>query len=194
MTVFSKVERSPAPPRVVVLPPSAFASDWPGNKGVEMAIGLRLLSQGDVDTARREAEREALGFYEQLAEGARTKPEPDSLIDTFNEALLANAVARATCDPNDVSRPYFPLAEDMVRRALTPEGMRRLWDELVLLHKGSGAAMPVATDDEVQLLGRALSSGAAAAALDDEGRKLCAYLLAKIDEAIPDTGYVAAIQ
>lgn len=173
MSTFSKLERDKSPPRMVVLQPSAFADDWPLKRGTEVAVGLRFVSQDDLDRGRREAEREAVGFYAEVR-GFAVPPDKDTAVAVWNDALMMNAIARGTCNPNDVTRPYFEAADDTVRRALTPEGARRLWDELVILHKGSGPSRPVATDDQIVQLAEILTSGIQ---LDDEGRKLCAYLL-----------------
>lgn len=189
MSTFSKLERDKTPPRVVILQPTAFADDWPLKRGTEVCVGLRFVSQDDLDRGRREAEREALGFYAELR-GAPLPPDKDTAIEVWRDAMMMNAVARGTCDPNDVTRPYFEAADDTVRRALTPEGARRLWDELVILHKGSGPSRPVATDDDVARLVQLLSSGVE---LDDEGRKLCAYLLERFgeEEEVGAATYVA---
>jgi len=174
----SEVERTPAPARIVVLQPSAFADTWPKKPTVEVAIGLRLLSQAEIDVARRNAEREAVGFYEEL-HGRPRPADPETVGDVYNDAFCMNAVARATCDPNDMALPYWPYADDQVRQALTPEGARQIWDEIVILHKGSSGGRQVATDEEVRHLGSLLASGGVR--LDVEGRKLVAYLLEKLE-------------
>lgn len=178
MTVLSKIERSVVPPRIVTLTPSAFSDDWSGKPAVNVAIGLRFVSQGDLGLARREAEREAVGFYEELRGAPRT-PDLDTMVDIRNDALLIGAVARAACDPTDVTKPYFKGAEGTVRIALTPAGLRRLWDELVILLAGSTVARPSATDDDVVELARRLRTKPK---LDDEARKLIAYLLEIVQE------------
>jgi len=175
----SKVERDYKPLRVVTLPPSAFADGWPGKPAVDVAIGLRLIAQVDADRGQREAEREATGFYAQLRETPLPQ-DPATAVQVFNESVVMHAVALGTCDPNNVTAPYFLAAQDTVKVALTPEGARRLYDELTILHQGSSPARHAATDAEAKLLGRILRAGPI---LDDEDRKLIAYLLEKRAEA-----------
>lgn len=196
MTAYSKVERNLSPARVVVLAPSAFADEWPQKPATEVAIGLRLISQRDIDLARRNAEREAVGFRGEI-EGHEIRHDPETVVDVFNDSFMALAVARGTCDPNDISRPYWPYAEEQVSQALTPEGVRRLWDELVILHKGSGIARRAASDDDVSRLCGILAEQEPIV-LDDESRKLIAYLLEKFgdegdldDEEEPEVVYTA---
>lgn len=175
--ILSRAPRERKPPRTIVLPPSAFATDWSKRPSTDAAIGLRLLSQRDLDVARREAEREAQGFYDEFRQ-RRLDVTGETVDDVFNDAFLVQVAARATCDPNDASKPYFPFAEDVVAQALTSEALRRIWDELVILHKGSIAARPSADDALVRALGATLRRRPDA--LDEEGRRLCAYLAEKL--------------
>lgn len=176
---FSKVQRDTKPPRHVVLPPSSFGDEWPNKPATEACIGLRFISQADFDAARREAEREARGFYAEFRQ--RDKDCDNAVLeDVYNDSFLAHIAARGTCNPNDVTQPYFPFAEDTVRQALTPEAMRRVWDEIVILHKGSAPSRPEASDEDVAQLAWALRR----AELDSEGRRLCAYLLEKIGPVV----------
>lgn len=185
MTAISKLPRDPKPERIVVLPPSAFADDWESRPRVEVAVGLRRLSQQDLGIARREAEREAVGFYEELRDSPR-KVNFEVLDELRNDALCIGAVGRAATDPNDTAIPYFLGQEDTAKAALTPEGARRLWDELVLLHVGGNVARPRASDEDCQRLGRALAQGLVK--LDDEARMLAAYLIESlaVPEAVED--------
>lgn len=171
----SKVERDFRPIRVVAVPPSAFADSWRGKPAVDVAIGLRLISQADADRGQREAEREATGFYASLRETPLPQ-DPATATQVFNEAVVMHAVALGTCNPNNVTDPFFLAAQDTVKVALTPEGARRIYDELTILHQGSSPARHAATDAEARLLGRILLSRSR---LDDEDRKLIAYLLEK---------------
>jgi len=168
-------------PRVVVLSPGAFADDWPGKPRVDVAIGLRLISEGDKETARTEATRQAMRFYE----GRELECLDDVARDeAYNDGLMRYAVARATCNPNDLAQPYFEQAEDMVRIALTPEGVGRLWDELVILHKGSGVSLAPLEDERIGDLVAALKSGALrllTPGSQAEVRKLLAYALDKLE-------------
>jgi hypothetical protein len=183
VTALSKVKRSNKPPRLVLLKPDAFEVNWPHRPNVDVAIGLRLLSVREEAECRLEAEREAAGVYEEHPNGA--PPMMEVLVEQYNEILLCESMARATCNPNDVTKPYFDNAVITVRVALTSVGLRKLWDEYILLAVGTGVVTAPATDEDLQLLGRALRSGAARR-LDVESRKLCAYLLENLAGAIPD--------
>lgn len=186
MTAMSKIARARAPEGMVVLPPAAFADGWPGRPSVEVCVGLRRLSQADLDTARREAERVAVGFYDELR-GQPRSIEYQTIDEVRNDELLIVAVGRAMTDPNDVSRPYFAKAdpadpsrligasEDTVRYALTPEGLRLVWDEIVLMTVAGNVARRRADDAEVRVLARVLARGDRP--LSDEARMLCAFLL-----------------
>lgn len=193
MTAASQVPRQVLPERIVVLSPNAFASDYHARPSVNVAIGIRRLSQGDLDVARREAEREAVGFYEEVR--GRSRPVNFEVVDEVrNDALMVIAVGRAATDPNNVEKTYFLGQEDEARSALTPEGIRRIWDELVLLHAGGNVARPRASDKDMARLGRALAKGRLK--LDDEARMLGAHLLEllevpdEIDEVEEDAVYV----
>ena len=176
---FAEVQPT-APLRVVVVPLNAWADGYTGKPLTEVAVGLRFLSQQDQDIARREAEREAVGFYAQLRD-MPVPTDPLVAIDIQNDKLMAMAVARGTCDPNDVTLGYFKSADETVPMALTPEGIRRIYDELVILHKGWGGGRPKASDEDVSRLGTILQGDCD---LDDEDRKLCAYLLEKFGEPL----------
>jgi hypothetical protein len=183
MTALSAVPGLRAPDRIVVLSPDAFADTWLHKPRADVAVGLRRISVAQVNAAMIEATREAAGVYDAHPDGST--PILDDIIDARNEYLLCNALAVATTDPNDITRPYFEFADATIRQALTTEGLRRLWDELTILTRGNGLALPVASDEDAKLLGRALLSGIAAPALDDEGRKLIAYLLEKVERGLP---------
>jgi hypothetical protein len=161
------------PERIIVVPAAAFADDWPLKPTEEVAIGLRRLSQNDEDTARREAEREAVGFYQEF-EGHSRRPDMQTVEDVQADALMCNAVGRLCTDPNDVSRFYFRGQGDQTRDALTPQGARRIFDEYRIFTLGSGVGKPRATDEEIQKLALALAEGAVT--INDEARMLLAYL------------------
>jgi hypothetical protein len=165
------------PPKFVVLPPSLFSDEWEAKPTVDVAIGLRLISFQATDEARKEAERAAVGFYAELR-GLPLPSDPRVALDVHNDALMVKAVARCMCDPNDVTAPYWRCSEDMVRMALTAEGVRRLYDELVILHATMSPGRRAADDDEVEQLARVLASGPV---LEDEDRKLISYLLGRLD-------------
>lgn len=164
------------PPRIVTLSPHHFADTYESKPEVEVAIGLRLVSEHDLDVARAQAATKVVTMFSDDEDAITDETARD---EAYNDALVCWAVARATTNPNDVSRPYFDCAEDVLPTALTPQAIRFLWDELVRLQAGSGAITPPASDDEIESLFAMLKSGALTD-LDDqqasELRKLLAYV------------------
>lgn len=166
-------EEAPTPEHVVLLPPAAFADDWPKKPKDTVAIGLRRLSEADTEYARSEAEREMVGFYDQLI-GRPRRPSFEVLDEQRNDAMMCIALARACCDPNDARANYFR-AEEEAKVALTPQGVRRLYDEYLLFTTTTGGVPKHrATDEEARRLGTLLALGRLH--LDDETRVLLAYV------------------
>jgi len=91
----SQVKRDLRPLRIVVLGPSAFADEYAKKHPAEVAIGLRLIPQSDLDRARVEAEREAVSFYASFGEST-DRVDDRSIEDVYNDAFMAHVVARAT--------------------------------------------------------------------------------------------------
>lgn len=183
MTAISRLRRSVKPGAIVTLPPSAFEANWKDRPHADVAVGLRLLSVREIMECRVEAEREATGVYDEHPAGAQ--PMQEVIVEQYNEILLCEMLARALCDPNNVLQPYFQQAVVTIRSALTSEALQRLWDEYVKMSVTSGILMAEASDDEVKILARALRSGACRKLLDKEARKLVAYLLTKVRDAVP---------
>lgn len=181
MTTMSEAAARAAttPLRTVTLGPAAFADAWSDKPRGPVTIGLRFLSEQDIQAARAEAAKQAVGWY--LDKNDSGCIDEDARADAFEDALLRWAVARGTCSPVDVRQPYFEAAEDTVRTALTSDGVRRIWDELVILHKGSGVGIEPATDNDLRLLCRIVTAGDALPGLAPgpaaEVRKLLAYCL-----------------
>lgn len=137
MTTARSLAKAPKPEWVVVLPPSAWVATRPNRPTTEVAIGLRLLSHDEATTAQAQASAIAA---EVVGEGS---------IDRYNDELMLWAVGYAACQPNDASQPYFTLRESDVRLALTADGVRRLWDELVLAQTACSPLLPLADDDDL---------------------------------------------
>lgn len=181
---YSEVEKEPVKPaRHVILSPEYFSDEWADKPRDDVAVGLRLVSQECADLSRKEAEREAVGFYAELRH-APLPANPEIMLEIRNDTLMVMAAARCMCDPNDISIPYWKFGEEMVRLALTPEGVRRVYDELVILHATCSPARQAADDDEVRRLGEILAS---APDLADEERKLVHYLLGRLDTSASST-------
>lgn len=159
-------------PRVVELPPEAFADDWDRKPSQPMMVGLRLVSEGDVDRARSMALHKAIEMV----------PEPgDVRVDAFNDAVMRNVLARATCMPEDAREPFFPLPEADIEMALTDAAVKKLWIELDRLKVESSSYLGEADDDQLALLAGLLVEPDAWAALppikQTRLRRLCLSLL-----------------
>jgi hypothetical protein len=127
------------PAATVSLPPSAWASSWPKAPREAVALGLRLLSEEETLTCVAESAKEAVA-------GGRSGQEA---VERQNESLLCWVIGYAACDPNDATKPYFAFGDNDVRRALTPEALRRLWDELERATAAASPVTPQATDDDL---------------------------------------------
>lgn len=131
MTVYSAFTEAQgkAPPRVVKLQPEAFSSKWKGAPRTEIAVGLTLVSAADIETAKTAAATESWHMFPKKEDAAER-------YDAFRDILVRWLIARGTCDPRDVTKPlpiWKEAPEDIVREALSVEGMKALWDELDLL-------------------------------------------------------------
>lgn len=180
MTSFADLrDQVPRPaPRVVELPPEAFADDWDRKPSEAMRVGLRLVSEGDVDRARSMALRKAIEVV----------PEPgDDRVDAFNDCLMRNVLARATCMPDDARESFFPLPEADIEMALTEAAVKKLWIELDALKVESSAYLGEADDDQLALLASLLVDAEPwkllPASKQKRLRRLCLHLL---DELEPD--------
>jgi hypothetical protein len=168
------------PPRTVTLRTADFADTYESKPKADVAIGLRALSERDLDTARAQAARLVSEKYADKGDGVTDREACD---EAFNDALMRWAVAKATCNPNDATAPYFDMAEDVIAIALTPEAIRMLWDQLVILMKGIASAVPEATDEEIVELAGMLDRGLLTELVDvqqTELRKLLAHVHAAL--------------
>lgn len=151
--------------RVVGLPPSAYAGAWEGERPQTVQpVGLRALSEGDIETARAEAARIAWEAHPERQGGAEAAA---LRVAAYEDAEMRLAVARAACKPDDQSAPFHELPDDWARFALTPAGVRLLWDELERLTLEMSPTMPHATAEECAELAALVADPAAWARLDD---------------------------
>lgn len=169
-----------AAPHVMELAPEDFASDWESRPVVSVPVGLRLPSEDDVQNSRIQADRyvASLGLSD-----------PEAATQAWNDALMAYAVARCICDPFDVrsDSPVLQMAEDTIMLALTPLGIRRIFDELERLMASQSPLVREANDEELSELADRIILGEAQAVTGADGRTLrrfaayCLDLLPKPD-------------
>lgn len=136
-------ERPPA--ATMLLEPTAYASDYQHRPDEPVAVGIRLLSEADVQAAKAAAARVAVDLYED----ERLAEERDL---AYNDALVREVVARVACDPNDARNPFFPGDEEEVRLALTSDGCRAIYDEWEAQAVSRSPLQPVATEEDVAAL------------------------------------------
>jgi hypothetical protein len=149
MTVFSEVQKARPAQRVVEPPLSAWSDDFEGKPEVPVSIGLRLVSEGDIERARAMAIQTAIASV----------PEPgDDRTDALNGALMTNILARATCMSDDARESYFRMPEDMVAAAFTEDGIKLLWDAYLGMKRDACTFLPEATDDDLTMLAGMLLS------------------------------------
>jgi len=128
------------PPRVITLPPSAFATEWRERPTEPVELGLRYLPDGETETARTEAAKHAMRLHPDDLELAN---------DCFNDALLRWIVSRCTCSAEDAREPYFRAAQDTVWFALSEDGVKLIAHEYEVFKIETSPLHPPATDEEI---------------------------------------------
>ena len=128
-----------APSRIVSLPPNAWADSRSDKPREPVEIGIRLMSEEDVQVARSQAAKTALELVPVGTEEDR--------VSAFNDALMRNAAERATCSPKNAESPFFVMGELEIRERITPEGVRRLWQEIEALHLASNPSLSEIDDE-----------------------------------------------
>jgi hypothetical protein len=203
MATFAKNEKdAPRKPEAfIVLPPTAFADEWKDKPNTDVAVGLRRLSEQDEKVSKEQGRK--IVFRDHVRKGKVVDEE--EAWESYNQELIRYLMARAMCDVNDVSKPYFDFAEDTIHVALTSEGLGLVWDKWWML-KMSGPAAPVADDDAVRRLSRILANPENMKALgkaEKVVRKLLAEALSGFGELevedeeaeleVMDDGYVVTL-
>lgn len=167
---------APEPATVVPLPPSAWNPTYEDRPTVEAAIGIRMAGHKELMKARAEAAKVAKGH-------------PDAA--RFDEELIVVTLGVCLCDPNDARKPYFEMADEEVRRALTDDGIAHLWQEFERAKIETSPTRPEATDDDLGDLGamlltpNRLARSFAQLPLGAEARirRLCAFVLDELRDA-----------
>jgi hypothetical protein len=168
------------PDRIVVIPPSLFAASYRSRPTAEVAIGLRVISERDVQVGRAAASKHMVLFYGTPEGKIR---DPEQAYGCWNDTWLAYAIGRAACDPNDSDKPYFMFGEEEAARALSSEGLRRLWDEYCLIAKGTGERAQILDEELLPLAKSLVNVGALEPVQQTEVRKHLAWILEIIDGA-----------
>lgn len=150
MSAFGKLPDA-APPAFVDVPPQCFREDWGPRPSDTVRVGLRHVAAGTEETARGEAAKYAVEMH---------KDAPDLQVDAYQDALMRWIVAKATCQPSDVSRPFWKMAEDTVREALTSAGVRLIWDRYEKMLVETSPLDPELADEDVGELIVLLETGA----------------------------------
>jgi hypothetical protein len=86
-------------PRVISLPPSAWAETREDRPREPVRIGIRLISEQDTQVARSEAAKVAVDLMPTGSE--------DDRIEAYNCALMRFAAQYGTCSPTNTDQPYF---------------------------------------------------------------------------------------
>ncbi len=155
--------------RVEVLPPSAFADTYKQRPSGPIRIGLRLVSEAESAIAQGAAAVLAAETHPNSADA-------ELWLETYNNSLICDVLARVCCEADDVSKAYFaPAPESLIRAALAPGGIRRLWESYQLLAIEEGVLHREATDEEMKALG--IDDSADAPADKSAARKLFAAAL-----------------
>lgn len=175
------------PRRTFKLPPSAF-KDGPNKPTEAREVGIRLLSEGDLQGIRAYAAR-------KTAESMKGIPvDADVWISAFNEELMIGAVCEALCHPEDTGRSYWEAQQTVARTCLAPGGIERIWDELEALKVREAPTAPEASPDDIALLCARLSrSDFAANLMAGDARAVrrmlrhCLDMLEARDPPVPET-------
>lgn len=185
MSTFEKVlqKRSYIPEGHVTLPLSSFATDYPSRPQAEIALGLRLVSDADIQTMRAEAAKFAIDMHD----------DHEGRVESFNDAIMRWMIVRGTCDPNDtrLNASLFEGSEENVRNALTSNAIRYLWDNIERFHLEKSPLVLEATDTDILGLVEYLKTpevilGLMSPALSKRARKLLGFLLEEFREADPN--------
>ena len=166
--------RASAPPHVVTLPAEAWATTWKTRPDGPVRIGLRRHSEGDARAVSAAAAQKAWLLHP-------ADEQSEERIEAYNAGVLARMVGRVACDPDDVSIPYWEMADDAVPAALTPGGIEFLYGEIDRFHVEDSPTAHEAGDDELAWLAGALATGDVwrSMAVDDvaRARRMLAYAM-----------------
>lgn len=159
MPAFSKIEASAqvaAPGDVVPIPPSAFRPTWKERPKGDSQIGLRLVSDGDIELGRARAGRRAFELHPKARSDSA-----DLTVwwEAHNDELMRWIIARGTCDPKNVAKAWSGWAaapEMMVRDVLTPDGVKLIFDAWERMRIASDPSIRPVLDAEMPDMAEAI--------------------------------------
>lgn len=173
--------KGPAPPeRVVTLSTTIFKDDYASKpEGPTVRVGIVRASATDYEQARSIALKEADNRYHRVID-------PVEWYDAFASKVMCTIAARASCRADDQSKTWMLAAEDNLPLALTPEGVRTIWDEIRRLHREKDITHPIADDVALEDFCRRVRRGELARLPEAEqvaARRYLAWLLIEIKTA-----------
>jgi hypothetical protein len=192
MPVFSQIENR-QPPDVVRVPPNAFSSTWSERPGEDVAIGLRFVPDADLEDARVEAYRRAERLF---PEHDKSDSANDMFVASFQDALMRWVIARGTCDPNDVTKPWYAWSETtddiVVEVALTDHGAQLIFDAWERMRIAGNIGLAVASDADLallpEMLARLPAMGAVSRTRELRVRRLLRFVLEELEAVeVPET-------
>lgn len=176
------IEARWVPAKIITVPPEAFATEWAGRPLEDVEIGLRSAPDFDTEKASSVAAARAAQMHDVTGGAGQ------AAIDCYNDELLRYIIARSTCRPDDSRRPYFEMAEDTVRHALSTAGVRLLAHEIEVFQAETDPTVDPATDDELQDLAAMLQNGPPWVLMDEADqrgtRRLASVLLDRFGAAL----------
>lgn len=148
------------PADTVIVPVTAFAPTWERRPKSDVCIGLRLVPHSDLEDGRGRAAKKATERHQDANQG---DVKFQVWADAYHDELIRWIVARGTCDPNDVSKPWpgwSAAPESIVRDALTAEGAGMIFDRWEQMRIASDPSVPPITTEEIGALLDELVGGA----------------------------------
>jgi hypothetical protein len=141
------------PPRVVTLPPNAFADTWKDKPETPVQVGVRRIAEADQRAARVEAQKRADILHPDVLH------DDPVWVEAYNQALMHACLGFALTKPEDMTQPLWPLQFDVLAHRLSQGGTARLYDELELLTVVGGTSRPEATDEALATFAERLRAG-----------------------------------
>lgn len=151
MSKFSDLSKN-QPPGSVVVPPLAWAPTWEPRPTTDVCIGLRFVSDRDLEDARIESMRACERLYPDFRTNEVTM---ELFVASFQDRLIRYIVGYGTCDPNDVTKAWELFAaapEDIVKDALTDTGHQLIFDAWERMRITTSISITAATDADIGLL------------------------------------------